>query len=267
MKNKTHLVATLVFLLITCNAFSQESFYRVYQFETPLKGHVELTGWNTFVDKSDVSENYFGKTISRDRLFAHSIEAEFGVSNHFVLAGYADFEDPKGHNLNYTGARIEARYRFGERFDHFINAALYAEYIIPNHANSSSQEIEGKLILDKDLNDFRLVLNPGFSKYISGDENKDIQPTLSAGLYYRRNSFIQPGVEFYENFYDKTPMIFPTLDLNLSGNIVWNVGVGFGLNGESDKITVKSILQIDLQYIRPAKLFRRKLPDGHSLLN
>ncbi len=260
MKKKLYYLFATLCLLRSLSGFSQESFYRVYQFETPLKGHLELTNWTTFIHNSDKAEDYFGKTALRNHLFAHSIEAEYGFGDHLVVAGYADFEDPKGQNFNYTGARIEARYRFGERFDHFINTALYFEYILPDHAYSNSNEIEGKIILDKDLNDFRLVLNPGFSKYVSGDENKDIQPTFSAGMYYRRGTLMQPGIEFYENFTDKNPTIFPTIDFNLTGSIVWSVGAGFRLNDENDKVIFKSILQFDIQAISPTKLMRRKMP-------
>ena len=248
-------VILLCFLALCVNA--QESFYRVYQFETPLKGHLEMTQWTTGIFKSDLDYNHFGKQLSRQGLWAYSAEAEYGVANHFVLAGYADFEDPKGQACTYTRSRVEARYRFGERYDHFINTALYAEYYFPNHSYSNSNEIETRLILDKDFNDVRVVVNPSMSKYINGDEDKKWQPGVSAGVYYRRGKVVQPGIEYYDNFREKTPVLIPTLSFNIGGSVVWNLGAGFGLNNEhTDKFFAKSILQVDLEAIRPTKLMR-----------
>jgi hypothetical protein len=47
------------------------------------------------------------------------------VTDHFVLAGYADFDNPKNGHFNYTQSRIEARYRFAERYYYFVNTAVY----------------------------------------------------------------------------------------------------------------------------------------------
>ncbi len=258
---KHHLRALVIVffcLSVFYNVKAQENFYRVYQFETPYKGHLEITNWTSYVAKSSESYDHFGKSLSRNQLLATSIEAEYGVGDHFVLAAYADFDDPKTSHLDYSQAKIEARYRFSERFDHFINTALYAEYIIPNQSYSNSQEIEARLILDKDINDFRIAVNPTVTKYVNGDEDQSWKPAVSAGLYYRRIKLIQPGIEFYENFTEKAASLFPTIDLNIGGSIIWNLGAGFRLNEPADKLIFKSILQVDIQAIRPSRFMRKK---------
>jgi hypothetical protein len=258
--NKTiHFIAAIIFVAGSFStAQAQENFYRVYQFETPFKGHLELTQWTTYIANSDESYEHFGKYLSRDQLLATSIEAEYGVTDHFVLAGYADFDDPKNGHFNYTQSRIEARYRFAERFDYFVNTAVYLEYYFPNQSYSNSQELEARLILDKDIEDFRIAVNPTLSKYINGDEDQSWQPAVSAGFYYRRGKVIQPGVEYYENFHEKSIELFPTLDVNISGAVQWHLGAGFGVHGPSDDLILKSILQVDLQAIRPTHLMRKK---------
>jgi hypothetical protein len=50
---------------------------------------------------------------------------------------------------------------------------------------SSSQEAELRLVLDKDLEDLRVVANPFVSKYTTGDEDKKIYPGPDAAIYYR----------------------------------------------------------------------------------
>jgi hypothetical protein len=257
-----HLIKNLciLYFLITCSANlqAQANFYKVYQYETPLMGHIEFALWNTYIPKSNLSKPFFGKNLSRQGLFAHSIEAEIGITDHFAIGGYADFEDPQNGNFKFTQTHLVARYRFFQRYDKWVNPALYVEYYFPVSDYSNSQELEARLILDKDFNDLRVAINPMVSVYTTGDENKSLQPAINAGIYYRRTK-VQPGVEFYSNFKEKTATLFPTIDLYPSPNISWNIGVGFGLTPQSDAITIKSIIQWDVQAIRPSRLFRRPI--------
>ena len=236
---------------------AQELFYKLYQFETPYQGHVHATFWNTFIAKSNQSAEHFGRKISDQYLFAHSLEAEIGLLDHLELDLYVDFQNPYGGDLNFIRGHFSALYRIGERFDHWVNVAIYAEYYLPTKAYGDGQEAELRLILDKDIEDFRIVLNPSLSVTTTGPEKKTLQPGISAGLYYRRLYRIQPGVEYYGNYKENTEMIFPSLTLNLTRTLAWNIAAGFGLNQHSDKVLVKSIFSFNIQAIRPSKLFRK----------
>lgn len=250
------LPAVIIILCCTRNVSAQESLYRVYPFETPFQGHLVFNVWDTYVGKSNLDYTNFDKSASREGLLSHSFEAEVGLTDHFSLSAYGNFEAPKGSALHFSEARLEGVYRFGERFDNFVNFALYGEYYFPDQNYSKSQEAEFRLIMDKDIEDFRLILNPTVSRYTTGNKSKDFQPGVSSGIYYRRLYFIQPGVEFYSNFYQHNASVFPTIDLRFGPYITWNLGAGFGLNSNSDKFAVKSILQFDLPLIRPSKLLR-----------
>jgi len=243
--------------LIKQQAFAQELFYQVYQFETPYQGHINLKSYDTYFAKSDESYEHFGKNIQDRHLYAHSFEAEFGVLDHLEIDAYADFEKPANGNFKFIQTHFSALYRIGERFDNFVNIALYGEYYIPQKSYSTSQEAELRLILDKDFGDFRIAANPYVGKYTTGDETKKLNPGISAGLYYRRLFAIQPGVEFYSDFNEQQDVIFPTLDVRFTPAITLNVGAGFGLSKASDDLLFKSILAFDIQAIRPSKLFHK----------
>ena len=243
------------------------SFYRVYQYDTPLTGWLEMNLWSTCIPRSDLSYDHFGQEHSRNGLFAHSIEAEYGLTDHLSVAGYADFEDPHYGDFEFTRGRIEARYRFAQRYDWPINIGLYAEYYFPRHDYSDSQEIETRIILDKDFNDFRVVLNPTLSKATTGSESsKQVMLSADAGIYWRRYLSVQPGIEYYADFGEigKMPgfskqhhVIFGTVDLHLTRNWTWHIGVGAGLTAGSDEVITKSILTYEFDAIRPTKLFPR----------
>lgn len=252
------LALLVVLCLATRKAISQEYFYRIYQFETPYQGHLGFNLFNTYVPASNQSFQHFDKNIPDKNLTAHSIEAEYGLTDHMEVDAYADFESPANDHLRYIRSHFSALYRIGERFDHFVNVALYAEYYFPKASYGAGQEAEFRLILDKDLGDFRLVGNPAISKTTTGEEKSNSpEYSLNAGVYYRRNAFIQPGLEYFANYSTHTGIIFPTITAYFGPSFYWNIGAGFGLNNKSDKVVLKSILTIDLMAIRPSKLFRK----------
>lgn len=234
---------------------ASQSFYRVYQYDTPLAGWSEPTLWTTYIPRSRSGYNHFGKSLEREGLTAYSLEWEYGATDHASIAAYLDFEDPHNAPLRFTRGRIEARYRFHQRYEHFFNTAVYAEYYLPRKSYSRSQELETRVILDHDFNDFRVALNPILSIETTGNPDKRVNPSFAGGVYYRRRYLAQPGLEIYDDFRNKQHVIFPTLDLRVGG-LWWHVGMGLGLTHASDNLTFKSILTYEFNSIRPTRLFK-----------
>lgn len=236
---------------------------RVYQWETPRQGAAEVSLWNTHVNQSSQPYTGFDSQASREGLWTHTGELEYGMTDRFALGAYVDYQDPPGMGPQFTGTRFLARYRFFNRYQRFINPAIYLEYIVPRSSYSSAEELEARIILEKDLGDFRLVLNPLLSKAVSGDSvDEGMQLGMASGLYYRRYYAVQPGLELYSDFgplsslksgSEQSQQLFPTLDLRFARNLVWNVGVGFGLTDSSDDVTVKSILTYTFDTLSPSQ--------------
>jgi hypothetical protein len=243
-------------------ANAQESFYRVYQYETPLVGWSEPAIWNTYIGKSDNAYGH-GTAATRQGMWAHAAELEFGLTDHFSLAGYADFQDAPGLPPEYVQTRIEGRYRFAQAYEHFFDTAVYAEYYLPRKSFSNSQELETRLILQRDIEDWRIALNPIVSVATTGDEAGEAPNLqLAAGLYYRRHFHVQPGLEIYTDFggighwNEQRYVAMPVVDLHLKPGLVWEIGVGGGLTNASDRLVVKSILYYEFNAVRPSRWFR-----------
>ncbi|HEY9153885.1 MAG TPA: hypothetical protein VIM69_02070 [Opitutaceae bacterium] len=255
--------ASLLALASPAFAQTQESLYRVYQYETPLAGWAEPAVWTTYIPRSDQPYTPFGGGFSRDGLWAHAAELEFGLTDYLSLASYAIFEDPSGGPFRYTQARVEARYRFAQAYELPVDLAVYAEYYFPRKTYSDEQELELRVILQKEVEDFRIVLNPVASFATSGEqsgESPDI--SLHAGVYYRRFSIAQPGFEIYSDFgqsgkwKQQRYVAMPVVDLNLGRHVIWELGVGRGFSGPTDRWIVKSILQFEFDAVRPSRWFR-----------
>lgn len=243
-------------------------YFRVYGYETPLQGWLEPTFWTTHMPRSNADFGHFGLDVGRGGLTAYSGEIEYGLLDHMSLSTYFNVQDPHGSGPRFTEGRIEARYRFRDSYDLPVNLAVYAEYYLPRKSFSQSQELELKLIAEKDLEDFRVDLNPTVEVYTTGPEAGSA-PRLSfdAGAYYRRYFRIQPGLEYYGVYgkinspaaaRDQQQQIFPTVDVRLGRNLDWQVGVGFGLTHETDPVTLKSILTYEFPLIRPQRLFGKR---------
>lgn len=240
-------------------------FYKVYGYQPVEAGELELVLWNSYIASSNLYYNYFDNERSRQDLLAHSIELEYGLSNKFGVALYFDFEHPKGDSFKFVRTKaLMAHWAFFEKGSRPLDIALYLEYIIHNKKYKDYEELEVRLILEKDIGAFRLDFNPIFEKKTSGSKvDEGLEFNYAMGLYYmvegiqvNKNFAIRPGLEFYgkmgeiSDFKPKSEQqhyIFPTLDFFIGKRLKWHLGVGFGLTDAADKITIKSILSIILK--------------------
>ena len=246
----------LVFLyLFIVPSISYSQFYKVYEYITPDAGEIELVYWTTYVASSDQDYSFFNETMSREGLFAHSFEVEYGLSNNLTVAAYVDYEHPADGDFRKTRTKaVLARYRMYEKGSRPVDIALYLEYILPRKGYKDSEEIEFKTILEKDFNDFTVILNPTFEKKVSGKVEEGIEFNFSGGVYYKGNLPFQPGIEFYSRmgelsgtrkFSEQKGYIFPTVEMLFKKHFRWHIGAGIGLSDNSDDVVLKSIFSFE----------------------
>jgi hypothetical protein len=243
-------------------AGAHEDFFRVYPYETPLAGWAEPALWTTYVARSDATERSFGVTRPREGLWAHSAEFEFGAADRLALALYADFVEPANAGSRFAQGRIEARYRFAQAYEHFVDAGVNVEYAIPRSGFPGSQHLEFRGILQKDIEDLRVVLNPLLSFDTLGEHaGRSPAVGLDAGMYYRRGRIIQPGVEFYADFgrsgewKDQRHVVMPVIDVRMGRHWRWHLGAGRRVSGHGDEWIVQSVIQLDFAMLRPRRWF------------
>lgn len=188
---------------------------------------------------------------SAQNVLTHTAEIEYGFTDAFTAELYATAEHAPGEPLRYAETRLALRYHFFQRYQRYFNPAFYVEYVVPTSGYGDPQQVEAKLILDHDYGDFRLALNPGVLRDVSGDSmSAGWHGIMNASLYWRRFYHVQPGVELYSEFGSLSHVsrpareentLFPSVTVRFAERFVWNVGVGFGLTNEVDRRVVKSI--------------------------
>jgi hypothetical protein len=242
-------------LLFSFSEALDAQFYQVYGYTTPDANEKELVYWTSYIPSSDQSYSFFGDTISREGMFAPSLELEYGITNNLTVALYFDFEHPKGQDLRWVRTKaVMLYYQLFEKNLLPVDLALYAEYKLPRKDYKTSEEIEFKLIMDKDVKSHRFILNPTFEKKISGEDvSEGLEFILNGAYTFLKNPTFQPRLEYYSkmgelydmpSYSEQKNYIFPSFDLFFVkyGQFRWHAGIGFGLTEPADNIIIKSIL-------------------------
>ena len=246
--------------LVMTSGVAHAERYKVYGYKSLDAGESELVYWTNYAVDSDLQQNFFGKTVDRKGYIVHSAEIEYGVTDKFSLAAYLDFEQPSGESLKLTQAHaVVARYRMFEKGEHFFDPAIYVEYYIPreSYQGEGKEKIEARVILQKDLSEkTHLKLNPKFEKMTSGpDVSEGVEFEYGAGIYHDTFAKAALGLEVFGQIGEfakikpsdeQTHYILPNVEFKVMDGVSWNVGAGLGLTDASDKVIVKSILEIEL---------------------
>ena len=227
--------------------------FKVYGYSTPDQGEMEVSYWvDYFIKGNDLPYPFFGKSVDKDKLWRHTVEVEYGVTDRWTLAYYADFEQPKDEDFKYVQSRaVFLRYRLFEPGQRFFDTTVYFEYYLPNHNYSENEKLETKIILEKNAGPLQIKLNPIFDKHLSGDDvGEGLEFEYAAGVYLKGLGAITPGLEFYGKMGEignlKSPneqqhFIFPVIKAVISKHVDIDLGLGFGLTGQSDDLVVKGI--------------------------
>jgi hypothetical protein len=265
-------LGTAITVLTAAASAQAQFFFKVYPYKTADAGAVEVSYWSTFIPSSGGEvEFHNGERYSRDDLWAHSVELEYGLSHKFTIGYYADLLHPESDNLQYIQSKLLARYRLFEKHELPVDLALYGEYIIPERDYSGSEKFEFRLVIEKDFGPWRVDLNPILEKATSGDDVEEgLELAYAAGIYYENmgdgiwwtdHLHLVPGLEFYGSvgelaaaggWEERRHYLFPVIDVFIprysDWKVHWNFGPGFGLSDAADDLVIKSILTAEFVF-------------------
>lgn len=204
-----------------------------YGWYTLEKGRVEMELWTDY-RRPDVGD-------SKADFWAHQTELEFGVTDRYSLGLYGVFVEGVG----YTAAKLENRYRFGHKGEWPVDLAGYLEFKKAN-GDKNEDEIEGKLILSKDVGNLNLVANPILAyereEEPSGEKEWELEKALALGAAYPLGK-VTPGLELF--LAKEKTQVIPGLYIDIIPNVRLNLGVAFGSGEEANDVEYKSILELE----------------------
>ncbi len=233
--------------------------FEVYPAQTLGRGMMELEGLNSFVARGP-SRGYEGSAsgdVPSDQMYRGAIELTYGLTDKLEAAAYVDTAHPNGDGLQYAGSKFRLRGQLFEQGEKPVDIGGYVELEWHKIPEFDDQELELELrpILSKDLGRFSIALNPKFEKVLVGSANgQGFEFGYAAGIYYRWQRWLSPGVEFYGGLgpldhidpgRQQQHYVFPVLRGELAHGIEYNFGPGFGLTRNSDHVVAKFNIELE----------------------
>lgn len=220
-------------------AQSQDPFeIQVYEYITVPKGK-----WNLETHLNRVAK---GEMKGQNHL---TFELTRGVTDYFEMAGYIVTSTRPGVNGEFAGWRLRPRFRVPEDKLPF-RFSLSTEFAFPKDVYEPADvTLEIRPIIEWQWGKVLLDINPVIGKALSGpgsDEAFDFEPGIRLG--YTMNPKVDLSMEYYGSTGEVTDPLpsaqqvhqfFPGADFQLTPNVVWNVGVGFGATNAGNTLVYK----------------------------
>jgi hypothetical protein len=201
-----------------------------YGYMTPARGEIELEWWGEFQQKAD-------RLVS-----IPSAEIEYGITDHWVAGLYGVGIKDGAERWKFDAIKLEQRFRLFEPGVLPVDTTLYLEY--KHDFVERVNELEGKVILSKDVGKFNATLNLIVEKAV---EESVTEYGYSAGVSYPVSSKVRPGVEAFGGWEGNESEHYAGPSVLVYLGKVWvNAGAGFGLTKDSDDFRVRVILSHEL---------------------
>src|SRR5262245_27798662 len=234
---------------------------QVYEYETVPKGMLNLETHVNYVGKG--VKFFEGPVYPTNNQLHLTYELTRGITDHFELAGYLVLGRRPGQGpLEYAGARIRPRYRFPERWGLPVKISLSAEVGFPRRVfEENSVTLEVRPIVERSFGKLQLDLNPVIGRALRGpgtSDGWDFEPSFR--IAYKASKRVEPSLEYYGSYgpitgfrpvNEQVHLFYPGADINVTENIVWNVGVGLAATPEGNQLTFKRRLGVLFGKPRP----------------
>lgn len=182
-----------------------------------------------------------------------TIEITHGFNDWFETGFYIFTSVNPGYGYAWVGDHIRPRFRIPESWNWPVGVSVSNEIGYQRSAFSpDTWTWEIRPIIDKQMGRFYWSFNPTIDKSFKGLNAKlgyEFSPNLK--LSYDLTRKVSAGLEYYgslgpvtgfDPLRDQMQQIMPAIDLNLSPNWEFNMGVGVGVTAGTERLLVKMIL-------------------------
>ncbi len=189
----------------------------------------------------------------------------YGVTDRWATEFYGEFErqpqeDEDGNtkisSTKFTHLEWENRYLLTEQGKYWLDAGLYFAYEIPMREKDPGK-IEGKILLEKSVEQFTHKANIIFNKQVGGGTTEETTAGFAWSSRYRLSEHFQPGFEYWIDFgqinkhlpyNDQSHQVGPALYGHLTPHIKYDVGYLFGISHAAPMGELKWILEYELRF-------------------
>ena len=247
---------TLLCLLLAASGLrAQDAFeIQVYEYETVPRGMWNLETHLNYIGRG--TKAFEGPVAPTNNQLHMTYELTRGVTKYFELAGYLVLaRRPGGGPMEFAGWRVRPRFRLPESWRLPVKVSLSGEVGFPRKVyEENSATLEIRPILERSIGKLQLDFNPTLGRALRGPgrgEGWDFEP--GARIAYALTKHFEPSLEYYGAtgpLFDPLPrreqahIFFPGGDIQISEQIVWNIGIGVAATSAGNRFVYKTRLGI-----------------------
>lgn len=198
----------------------------------------------------------------KDNQQSHKYELSYGVNSWWQTAVFSKVVKDPGGKFLYDTTSWENIFQLTPQGKYWVDVGLYAEYNKSMRGGATPDELEFKLLLEKDLDPIVLTTNLIFNRDIGRNAGKGVGFEYAVRAKYPWKREIEFGVEAYGEPGRLTgfepisaqehvigPVILGKFNLDgVPGVVKYNVGYLFGLTHGSARGTAKWELEYEIPF-------------------
>jgi hypothetical protein len=195
------------------------------------------------------SKEFEGRAAPTNDQLHMTYELTGGITDHFSL-GFMQLNTVlPGTGFQYAGWRVLPHFYVPESWHLPVAIGLVTEFSFarPQYIPETGH-VEIRPIIEKTIGDFQLDFNPVVSRALRGanvDSGWHFEPAARVAYGNAEKARWRPYLEYYGAISDHVHQLFPGVDVRLSKNLVWSLGVGVGVTAEQPGLVLKSHLEFE----------------------
>ncbi len=242
----------------------------VCAFGVSQRAYADKEVYSPFVEKGEwefETKGLYDRDHSKDKNAVQEYKNAigYGVTDRWATELYGEFErqlqdDGDEHttisSVKFTNIEWENRYQLTEQGKYWLDAGLYFAYEIPMREKNPGK-IEGKILLEKSVEQFTHKANIIFNKQVGGGTTEETTAAFAWSSRYRLSEHFQPGFEYWIDFgqinkrlpYDEqSHQVGPALYGHITPHIKYDIGYLFGVSKAAPDGEFKWILEYELRF-------------------
>ena len=144
--------------------------------------------------------NQFDDAQSRDHKRSHRLEANYGITDEFLLGGGFKVGRSSLDDSDLETVFIEGVYQFIDADEYGFDMAILGEYVyaVEDH---KADKLEAKLLYENEWGEgFETRFNLIYDQQIGHNSNTSPKITSRFSTVYELNDYIKPGIEWHSGY-------------------------------------------------------------------
>jgi hypothetical protein len=213
------------------------------------------------IEYREVSVEYNGSRTfdanpQKNNAQEHELTAEIGLTPRFEAEISAGFTKESDDALRMEDFEIEGRYQFFEAGENWLDSGMLVAYDFST-VGKTSDNLEVKLLLQKDVGKFTHTANIGFDQSVGNYAEGGPDYVLLWNSRYRYNINFQPGIEIQSDLGNREtlgnynlqehyagPAVYGELIPHLKYQAAWL----FGTNEASSSSAARLLLEYEMHF-------------------